>query len=181
MSLSFWKEASTRRKRIYTIVAVFILAIIFTALGMFVPLSSQDATTISKDLNNTVSSLKENNALTSYIFGNNFMICLIMFIPVAGPILGFFILFNTGTAISAIATTEGLPPFATFIAQFSTPIIWLEFAAYSTAIAGSIWLFRRILQQRGKYEIRNTCILVAICAIILLIGAYAETAIIALA
>jgi hypothetical protein len=181
MSLNFWKEASTRRKRIYTIIAIFVLAVIFTALGTIVPISAQDAETISNDLNNTVTALKENGALTTYIFGNNFMICLIMFIPVLGPILGFFILFNTGTAVSAIAMTEGLPSSLTFIAQFTTPIIWLEFIAYSTAIAGSIWLLRRILQHRSKHEIRNTCAFVTICAIILLFSAFIEAAIIALA
>lgn len=180
MSLNFWKNASTRRKRIYTIVGIFILSVIFTALGTLVPISSQDATNISNDLNSTVQSLKENGALTTYIFGNNFMICLIMFIPIAGPILGFFILFNTGTAISAIAMTEGYSPYVALIAQFATPIIWLEFAAYSTAIAGSIWLTRRILQHRGKHEFRNTCLLVTICGIILLISAYVETAFISL-
>ena len=162
---------------------VFALAVVLTVLGMLVPMSKQEAATISNDVNNTLNSLQAIGglSLTSYIFGNNFMICLIMFIPIAGPIFGFIVLFNSGTALSAIAITQGFPPWLALVAEFLTPVFWLEFAAYSTAISGSIWLLRRSMQHRGKHELRNTSLLVTICAAILLIGAIVETAIIALA
>jgi hypothetical protein len=77
---------------------------------MLAPLTAMQANDISQNLNQTVDSLKTNDALTPYIFGNNFMICLIMFIPIVGPIFGLYALFNTGTAITAIATSQGYPP-----------------------------------------------------------------------
>ena len=181
MSLNFWKGASTKRKRIYSIIAIFALALIVTVLGMLVPLSPQQAKTIYDDVNSTLQSSQANGTLASYIFGNNLMICLIMFIPIAGPIVGFTIIFSSGTALSAIAIAQGYPPYLALIAEFVTPVFWLEFVAYSTAIAGSIWLLRRMLQHKGKYEIRNTCILIAICAVILLVTAHIETTIIGLA
>ncbi len=181
MSLSFWKNASSKRRRIISIVAIFVVALVITVLGMLAPLTAQQANDLSQNLNQTVDSLKTNGALTSYIFGNNFMICLIMFIPIVGPIFGLYALFNTGTAITAIATAQGYPPFIALFAEFLTPIFWLEFAAYSIAIAESIWLLGRILQQRSKSEIMNAVGFVTICAMILLVSAFVETWIISLA
>ncbi len=47
LDLSFWKNASPRRKRIYSIIAIFIVAFIVTIIGSYIPLSSQDAHTLS--------------------------------------------------------------------------------------------------------------------------------------
>jgi hypothetical protein len=118
--------------------------------------------------------------MTQFIFGNNFIIALIMFVPVLGPIVGFYALFNTGVVVSAIATAEGYPVFLVFFSLVLTPVFWLEFAAYSIAISESIWLFRRITQGRGWRELKNACIFVSICAILLLLSAVVETALISI-
>src|SRR3972149_10331234 len=109
MSLSIWRSASSRRKRIYSIIAVFILAIIVTVSGSSMPVDAQQARQISDNLNQTVNTVSESGALTQFIFGNNLMICLVMFIPIVGPLLGLYVLFNTGTVIGAIATAQGAP------------------------------------------------------------------------
>ncbi len=180
MSISVWTRASSRRKRIYTIVAVFIVAVIVTVVGSFVPVSSVDAQQISKDLNQTVSTMQAQGTLTQYIFGNNFLITLIMFIPVIGPVLGLFIMFNTGNVVGAIATSSGYSPIIALIALVITPVFWLEFAAYSTAMAESVWFFRRLLQGRGLRELRTMSIFVTITAVILAISALIETALISI-
>ena len=69
--LSFWTNASPRRKRIYSIISIFIVAFIVTVIGSFVPLSPRCAT-ISQNLNTTLNQNKANNTLTQYIFLNNF-------------------------------------------------------------------------------------------------------------
>lgn len=180
LNLAFWTNASSKRKRIYSTIAVLIVAIVITAIGSLVPIDAQEAEQINSNLNQTVTSLKENDALTQYIFGNNFFICLLMFIPIVGPILGGFILFNTGTVIGAIAIAEGYPLIVAFVALFLTPVAWLEFAAYSVSMSESVWLFRRILQGKGKREFRNTCLFVTFCAVLLLVGAVVETALISI-
>jgi hypothetical protein len=53
-------------------------------------------------------------------------------------------------------------------------VFWLEFAAYSIAMAESIWLTRRLLQLRWN-ELKNTAIFIGICAAILIVGAVVET------
>jgi uncharacterized membrane protein SpoIIM required for sporulation len=144
------------------------------------PVDPQQASQISNDLNQTVTTASQSGALTQYIFGNNFIICLIMFIPIVGPLLGFYVLFNTGTVIGAIATAGGYPSIVAFVALFLTPIAWLEFASYSTAIAESVWLFRRITQGRSRRELKNAAVFVSICAVLLLLGAIIETALISI-
>jgi len=180
VNLDFWINASPRRKRILSTIAVLVVALVVTVIGSLMPISAQEAEQINSDLNQTVSSLSENGALMQYIFGNNFFICLLMFIPVVGPLLGVLILFNTGTAIGAIAVAGGYPVALAFFALFLTPVTWLEFAAYSTSMGESVWLFRRILQGRGKHEFKNACLFITICAVLLLAGAVVETALIAI-
>ena len=173
LNLSFWYNASSKRKRIYSIIFIFVLAFILTVIGSYIPLSHNDAQTITDTLNSTITTHKANNSLTEFIFLNNFEICLIMFIPIIGAVLGLAILFNTGIALGAIASIQGYPVALGLLSLVITPVFWLEFTAYSIAIAESIWLTRRLLQHRWL-EVKNTAILIAICAGILIVGAIVE-------
>lgn len=179
LGLTFWTNASSKRKRIYSIIAVLIVAIIVTVIGSYVPLSHQDANSISQGLNQTLNQNKANGTLTPYIFMNNFQICLLMFIPVVGAGLGLFILFDTGIALGAIAATQGYPVWFALLNEFLTPIFWLEFAAYAIAMAESVWLFRRLMQGRWR-NIRGTFMYIGICSVILLVSAYIEVWLISL-
>ena len=174
MSLGIWRNASAKRKRILSTIAIFIIALIVTVVGSLMPVDPQQARQINNDLNQTVTAAQQNGTLVQSIFSNNFMITLIMFVPVLGPVFGFYTLFSTGTAINAIAIAQGYPLFLVLFSLVLTPVFWLEFAAYSTALAESIWLFRRILQGRGLRELKNLGILVAVCAGLLFLGAVIE-------
>ena len=173
LDLSFWRNASSKRKRIYSFLFIFVLAFILTAIGSYVPLNHHDATTISDTLNSTLNAQKANNSLTEYIFLNNFSICLLMFIPIIGAVLGLAILFNTGIALGAISSVQGYPVAIGLLSLVLTPVFWLEFTAYSIAIAESIWLTRRLMQRRWL-EPKNAAILIALCAGILIVGAIVE-------
>ncbi len=171
----FWKSASSRRKRIYSVIFVFIIAVLATALGTLVPVSPQEATKISNNLNQTVLTLEETGGLTQFILGNNFLITLLMFIPILGPVLGLYVLFNTGTVLGSIAISQNLPVSLAFLALIITPVFWLEFAAYSIAMGESVWLFRRLIQGRGRHEVRcNLGLFVLITAVLLVVGAILE-------
>lgn len=181
MLLDIWRKASLKRKRIYSIIAVFILSVIITLVGSFMPVDAEQARQINDELNKTVTTATESGMLMQYILGNNFFICLIMFIPILGPIFGVYVLFSTGVAVSAVATAQGFPPIIAFIALVITPVFWLEFVAYSIAMAMSVWLFRRILQGLGWHELRNTSIFISICALLLVAGAAVEAVLIVFA
>jgi len=182
LAFNFWKNATTKRKRILTIAAVFILSIIITIAGVLTPLSAEEAAQQKQNLEEmrkTIDSLPIVQQ-ASFIFGNNFMICLAMFVPVAGPVFGCYVLYSTGVVIAAESISENLPPLMVFLFLFIFPFTWLEFLAYSIAFAQSAWLTWRIIQHKGKRELVNTCIFISICAVMLLIAAIIEAAIIAL-
>ena len=184
LDLSFWTNASQRRKRLYSIIAVFVVALIATVIGSAIPLSSQDAYTLSNQVNQTLNENRANNMLTWYIFQNNFLISLLMFVPVIGAALGLFILFDTGIVLSAIAITGNFPVWLGLASLVITPVFWLEFAAYSIAMAESIWLFRRlnqaIFKDRRRWreillgELKWTGIFIGICAGLLIVGSLVE-------
>jgi uncharacterized membrane protein SpoIIM required for sporulation len=170
---SFWKAFPPKIKRIMTVAVFFFLAIIITAAGALTPLSREDASSINDELEQ----LRENVSV-QYIFGNNFMLCLVMFVPIAGPVFGGYVLYNTGVVIAAESIANDMPPLIVLFTLLIFPFAWMEFLAYSTAFAESIWLTRRIMQRRGRKEIVNACTFIAICAVLLLVAAIIETALI---
>ena len=175
MALIFWKAYPSRIKRILTIVAFFLLSIIITVAGALTPLSHEEASSISQELEQLRPKIS-----IQFIFGNNFMICLLMFVPIAGPLFGFYALYNTGVLVAAESVTYGVHPLLGFISLFILPVIWLEFFAYSAAMAESVWLTWRIIQRRGKSELMKTCVFISICAVTLLVAAIVEIAILAM-
>jgi uncharacterized membrane protein SpoIIM required for sporulation len=176
----FWSGSSSRFKRIMTIIACLLFSIVITVAGTLSPINAQ----YSQDTNNQVdqeqTSIKKAGVWQGglLIFENNFGIDIIMFIPVVGPIFGSYALYNTGVAINAESNspinTLHLPGIVLLFLLFIFPHTWLEFIAYSTALAASIWLTWSIVQRRGRHEIIRTVEFIAICAGLLLLGAFIE-------
>jgi hypothetical protein len=173
LNLPFWHNASPKQKRIYSIMMVFLAAVFALVIGSLTTLSHSQAQYISDALNQTLNDNRANNTLIQHIFINNFIICLLMFIPLAGAGLGLYILYNTGVALSAIASIQGYSAYSGFLNLVVTPIFWIEFAAYAIAMAQSVWLFRRMLQGRWG-ELKWTGVFIGICALLLIVGAVVE-------
>jgi hypothetical protein len=183
----FWKTASLRRKRIYSIIFVLILSIVATLVGMLVPLSPQEAQVVFDQLNQTITENTAQGTFVPAIFVNNFSLCLLMFIPLAGLAIGLFILFSTGMAIRAIFDVQmasGLSGTASAEIQASTAIFalvligavfLLEYISYAIGMTESVWLFRRILQKQWKGELKYLAIFIGVVALLLIIGAIVET------
>jgi hypothetical protein len=181
---SFWTKMPHRRKRIVSIIMVFIVAFIATVIGSVLPIDSQTANTISTTLNQTLAQHQIDNTLVQYIFLNNFSICLLMFVPIVGAALGLLILFDTGVALAAIATTQGYPVWIGLLSLVVTPIFWIEFVSYSLAMAESIWLFKRLISLKCpivRRELRWLVIFIGTTAGLLALGAVIEVLIINLA
>ena len=181
----FWKNASQRRKRIYSIVFMLVLAILATLIGTLVPISAQDAKQINDSINQTVTTNRANGTLIPSIFLNNFGLCLAMFIPLAGAAFGLFIMFNTGVALGAELRTQSAsastaaassisPTTAVIGLLFIGLTFLLEYVSYSIAISESVWLFRRLSQKRWS-ELKITGMLIAMVAALLITGAVVET------
>jgi uncharacterized membrane protein SpoIIM required for sporulation len=182
MVLDFWKYSSSRTKRVLTIIGFLFLSLIVTVAGVLTPLSSEEANAISKETEETRKTFESMHGVqrTAFVFGNNFMISLIMFVPVVGPIFGCYVLYSTGVVIAADSIAANMNPLLYFVLLFVFPFAWLEFIAYSVALAGSFWLTWRIIQRRFRSEIVTTCRFISICAVTLLLAAVIEIAIIAL-
>jgi hypothetical protein len=183
--LPFWNNASPKRKRIYSIIFMFVLAIAATLLGTLVQLSAADAKQISDEVNKITSDNPTYASLVAAIFINNFSLCLLMFIPIVGSLLGLFVLFSTGVGIRAILDTQNVSATAAAVPSITPTIailgligigltFLLEYVSYSIGIAESVWLFRRLTQRRWR-ELKNTGILIGIVAALLIIGAVVET------
>jgi len=180
--LDFWRYSTTTRKRVLSIFAFMLLSIAVTIGGVLAPLSSEESQSLSKQLEQMQQNIRNMTILgsTETIFANNFPICLVMFVPIAGPFFGFYVLHTTGRVIAAESVTSGAPSLPIFLLLFLFPFTWLEFLAYSIALSESMWLTRRIIQRRVKRELRSTGMLIGVCAGLLLAGAIIEAAIISL-
>ncbi|MCL2476988.1 hypothetical protein [Candidatus Bathycorpusculum sp.] len=189
----FWLKASPRRKRGYSIFAVFILSLMVTLIGALVPVSPETAQIISNQLNQTVTEGQAQGTLNLDIFVNNFSLCLLMFIPIAGFFIGMFILFSTGQAFRAVFEVQMASGAATATPDVSiatttivlvligvAAVFLLEFITYAIGMTESLWMFRRILQNKWKRELKWFIIFIGIAALLLVIGAIVETATISL-
>jgi hypothetical protein len=182
----FWLEASPRRKRFYSIILVFVLAVLATLIGALVPVSPETARIISDQLNQTVTEGQARGTLNLDIFLNNFPLCLLMFIPLAGFAIGMFILFSTGQVFRAVFEVQAASGAATATPEIQATtalltlvligaVFLLEYVSYSIAMAESIWLFRRLLQGRWRSELKWLAVFIGIVALLLIIGAVVET------
>lgn len=188
----FWIEASPRRKRIYSAMFVFALTIVALIAGFAVPISPEYAQEIYKQLNQTITEGKATGTLAPSIFLNNFLLCLAMFIPLAGIGIGLFIMFSTGLAFRAVFEAQlamGVSTGSAASFDFSTAILALvligitfvaEFVSYSIGMSESVWLFRRLTQRRWG-ELKTTAKLIGVVALLLTIGAIVETLALAIA
>lgn len=164
-----------------TIIGFIFLSMIITIAGVLTPLSSEEANAIGNELNETRNTMDSMPVVRQvpFIFGNNFMICLAGFVPIAGPIFECYVLYSTGVVIAADSYNKA-NPLMVFLFLFIFPFTWLEFIAYSIAFAESVWLTWRIIQRRFRSEVVTTCKFISICAVMLLLAAVIEIAIIQL-
>jgi hypothetical protein len=170
---AFWSGIPTRRKRVYSILFFLIVSIIALIIGCMTVFDHDTAVARSNNINQTLNRALASGNLTQTIFINNFSLTLLMFIPLVGAGIGLFILYNTGVGLAAITTVQGYPVYVGIEHLMLNPIFWLEFVSYSIAMASSIWLIRRLLQERWG-ELKWTAASIGVCALLLILGAVIE-------
>ena len=180
MALAFWNERSSKMKRILTVLILFIFSFTVMMISVSIPMSTEEINSGSRDLGQLQANVKNMSLLerTRFIFSNNMLLCLIMFVPVVGLVFGIFVLYNTGVAIAAQSLANHLSPAFVLALLFIFPFTWLEFIAYSTAFSESYWFVRRLFQHRGLRELKNLGILILISAGLLALGAVIEASLI---
>lgn len=171
-------QIGRRRSRIMVFLLVFIICISATLAGVMSHVDTKQAHKIVNEvdkLREITSSIRMGVPL---IFGNNLMHTLIMFAPIIGPCWGLFVLYNTGTAYAAYAILYEVSPLVLFSSAFILPFTWMEFLSYALAISESLWITYALLKRNIRRELVLATIMIAICNILLLLGALIEVAII---
>ena len=184
VDLPFWRNV-TKHKRVYSTLCVNIVYSSDFA-DMLVQLSRKGTSNIQSTKPDRNREYCQRTIIPA-IFLNNFSLCLLMFIPLAGLAIGLFILFSTGMAFRAvfdIQTASGLSGAASAEIQASTAILvlttigivfLLEYISYAIGMTESIWLFRRIIQKKWRSELKYLAVTIGIVALLLIIGAIVET------
>jgi len=155
-------------------VLFFIIALIITSFGALSPVNEGEIKQYRKfeeeELPHVIN--------VQYIFGNNFMICLGMFVPFFGPFWGAYVLFSTGKALAVMGAINNVHPVVLLATTFLFPFAWMEYIAYSFALTQSLWLAMAIFQRKFKTETKHACLMVTLTAIILFVAAVIEVALI---
>ncbi|MCS7119758.1 MAG: stage II sporulation protein M [Nitrososphaerota archaeon] len=168
------------RARVLLLCLMFLTSVIVTSLGAASTIDPAEAQDMLQDLERLREVL--DYAGLPLIFGNNLMYCLMMFVPLVGPISGFFVLYSTGLSIAAMSSSAGTNPLLILFLLFLYPHAWMEYLSYSLAISESILLVYALLRYKilgFKQEFSNALKAIFICATVLLLAAIIEMQLIA--
>ncbi|MCW4021015.1 MAG: stage II sporulation protein M [Candidatus Bathyarchaeota archaeon] len=169
------RRIATSKSRLLALAAAMVFCFAVTAAGAVARMELSEA----QDIVQEMEGLEEVFAIAGLqiIFGNNLMHCLIMFAPFLGPIWGSYVLHSTGRVLAAVGSMAGADPLLLFITLFVSPHAWMEYVSYGLAISESFWLVYSAAKYRTKgfrNELTNASKAVAVCAVLLLLGAFAE-------
>ncbi|MBS7614281.1 zinc ribbon domain-containing protein [Candidatus Bathyarchaeota archaeon] len=171
--------AVTLRNRFLAVLLAFVLCLMITAAGAVSKVERQEADEIVEEFDKLEELLSV--AGLQFIFGNNLMYCVIMFVPVLGPYYGSYVLYSTGRVLAAFGLASGYNPLELFFSLFFYPHAWLEYVSYSLALSESFWLIYAMIRHR-EYSLRNelstAAKIMAICVVLLLLAAVAEMSLI---
>jgi len=168
--------SKNKENRLLWIGVFFAFAAIIMAVGASLPVNPIEADQIYNELQQELPQLGN----IQFIFGNNFMHTLILFTPFFGLIWGAFIFFNTGVVLAIMGSATHINAEILLILLFLSPHTWLELIAYSLALSQNVLLMMAIFKGQFKEELKRTCIIITICALILLLAAVVEVILISL-
>lgn len=164
---------SVKKRLIIILVVTFALySILYIASTM--PLSNEEVTFLMEEAEKI---LKQRYTIID-IFLNNFLISLITFIPIAGPISVGYIIYTTGRLLGALSVSTGLPSILLVSVTIITFYGLIEFLAYGTAFTESILFTYSIFKKKTRVEIRWLIISIGATALLLLTAAALEYALI---
>lgn len=151
------------------LICTIILYIIF-AIGSMTPVDIKSARQMVENFRELVAGVDS----AFDIFLNNFAISLLMLIPVLGPIIGAWIVYNTGLIISSFASIEGINVILFLILPILTIYGILEFIGYGTMMSEGILLIYAISKKGLRHELKILPIIIVISAGVLGLAAAIE-------
>jgi len=168
----FGVEKSLRTR---LIILFLIASFIATIFGTMTPVAYEEAKEVYKEFVES----SEYISTAQFIFGNNFLHCLVMFVPAVGPVYGLYIMYNTGVMLKMFAVAQGVDVFLAFLGVFLFPFAWMEYIAYALAMSQSVLSLESLLKKQAMSELVRMCVWIAVCAVILLAAAAIEALLLA--
>ncbi|MCL7401173.1 MAG: hypothetical protein LZ168_00040 [Thaumarchaeota archaeon] len=167
---STWRGTLSVRNRLILIIIITVSLYSLLYIASTIPLSADEITSLMEEAEKI---LREKYTIMD-IFLNNFMISLLMFIPLAGPFIGGYAIYFTGRLIGALSVSTGVPSILLISMTIITFYGFIEFLAYGTAFTESIVFTYSIFKKKSRIESRWLIISIAAVAILLLIAATIE-------
>jgi hypothetical protein len=170
----------TKRERLLWFFIVFEFLVIVTMIGAGQPVPAPSASTMVNGLNASIPYSSGTEAIAISIFKNNYMLALLMAIPLAGPVMATYVSFNTGYMMSAQAVVYSqqyqiaFTGINRFIGIMVTPVFWMEFVCYSAAVLESIYLLQSLFTRNFGRELIRAIIVIIGITVILFISAQVE-------
>lgn len=158
-------------KRVFFLMLLFVIIII--AIGSSSPLSENQSSDILREFENNLPEID-----TQPIFSNNFIIALIMIIPIFGLAIGVIVLHSTGIIIAATGMSVDIPGILLLLSLLVFPFSWLEFLSYAAAMTQSVFLVLGLFRKHFKNELIRTAFLLITIFVMLFVAAFIETVLI---
>lgn len=167
-----WTGSLKSRALVFLLIFIFCIGI--TLFGALTRIERSEANRIIQEMSKLEDVIK--SAGVQIIFGNNLIHTLIMFIPVAGPCWGAYVLYNTGRVFAAYSILHSVDPATLFSTVFILPFAWMEYLSYTLAISESLWIIYAAIKRNFRNEIMVASITIVLCNVILLLAALVEVA-----
>jgi len=160
----------TVKNRLILIIIITVALYSLLYIASMMPLSADEMTSLMEEAERI---LREKYTIMD-IFLNNFMISLIMFIPLVGPFIGGYAIYVTGRLIGALSVSTGIPSILLISMTIITFYGFIEFLAYGTAFTESVVFTYSIFKKKSRLESRWLIISIAAVVILLFIAAIIE-------
>lgn len=165
-----WRGALSLKNRLIFILIFTIALYSLLYISSAMPLSADEMNMLREEAERI---LREKYTIID-IFLNNFMISLIIFIPLVGPFIGGYVIYFTGRLIGSLAASTGIPSIFLISITIITFYGLIEFLAYGTAFTESIIFAYSIFKKKSRIELRWLIISIVAVAVLLLIAATIE-------
>ena len=138
-------------------------------LGFSIKIDKSFSEELSKNFIEQIQDINETG-----IFLNNLKIALVMFIPMAGIVIGGFSAFSTGLIFNSITNLSNVQ-YPNPLIVFLTPFGILELVSYGIALSrGGIFLYEISKRRISKKSIAHLLAEIVLVSIMLFIGALIE-------
>ncbi|BAB59378.1 TVG0245889 [Thermoplasma volcanium GSS1] len=165
------------RRRILTMVLVFIFEIALMFVITAIPMSFSQAKAIAGQTEPSLQAVRSLPILSRSvsIFSHNYEIASIEIVPVIGQIFFVISTYSTAIVLDALAIGQGVPGPIALFTLLLLPYSWLELPSYAIAATEGGFLIASIFRKQFRVEIKRAVIVWLLVGIELLTAGIFES------